>query len=176
LPLTGSLSLQDSTVTERNNLVADCVAAQIAREHAVERGTHEKQDWAWRRWKEYILSIGIKNNLFLENFSREHRHIIIGVFAMAVREARFSRASHERLAAGTVKDTMQFVCANFFKTMGTKTHPSTTTGSLHSFYSENLGHSKILIQKKSTKKQYPCQSSASSSTETAQNSSKPLAN
>jgi hypothetical protein len=32
---------------------------------------------------------------------------------MAVREARFSRASHERLAAGTVKDTVQYVCATF---------------------------------------------------------------
>jgi hypothetical protein len=84
--------------------VADCVAAQIARERAVEQGTHMKQDRVWQRWKEYTRSIGIKEDLFLENFSSEHRHIIIGVFAMAVREARFPRASHERLAAGTVKD------------------------------------------------------------------------
>jgi hypothetical protein len=32
---------------------------------------------------------------------------------MTVREARFSRASHEQLAAGTVKDTMQYVWATF---------------------------------------------------------------
>ena len=32
---------------------------------------------------------------------------------MAVREARFSRASHERLAEGTVRDTVQYVCATF---------------------------------------------------------------
>ncbi len=32
---------------------------------------------------------------------------------MTVREARFSRASHEQLAAGTVKDTVQYVCATF---------------------------------------------------------------
>ena len=93
--------------------MADCVAAQIACERAVERGTHEKQDRAWRRWKEYTCSIGIKEDLVLKNFSREHRHIIIGAFAMVVREARFSRASHERLAAGTVKDTVQDVCASF---------------------------------------------------------------
>jgi len=55
----------------------------------------------------------MKEDLFLENFSRDHRHIIIGAFAVAVREARFSRASHERLAAGTVKDTVQYVCATF---------------------------------------------------------------
>jgi hypothetical protein len=40
-----------------------------------------------------------------------------------------------------------------FEKMGTQTHPSTTTDCLHSFYSENLGPSKIKIQKKSTKKQ-----------------------
>ena len=93
--------------------MADCVAALIARERAVEQGTHEKQDRAWRWWKEYTRSIGIKEDLFLENFSRDHRHIIIGAFAMAVREARFSRASHEQLAAGTVKDTVQYVCTTF---------------------------------------------------------------
>ena len=60
--------------------------------------------------------------------------------------------------------------------MGIQTHPPTLMGSLHSFYSKNLGRSKILIQEKSTKKQYPCQSSVSSSAKTAQNSSKPLAN
>ena len=111
--LTGSLSFRDYSVTERNNLVADCVAAQIACEHAVEQGTQEKKDWAWRRWKEYIQSIKIKDNVLLEYFSREHRHIIIGVFAMGVREARFSRPSHEQLDTGTVKDTMQYVCTTF---------------------------------------------------------------
>ncbi len=93
--------------------MADCVAAQIARERAVEQGTHEKQDQAWRWWKEYSYSIGTKDNLFLKNFSQKYRHIIIGMFAMAVREVRFSRASHERLAAGTVKNTVQYVCMTF---------------------------------------------------------------
>jgi hypothetical protein len=113
LTFTGSLSLPYSSVAEQNNLVADCVAAQITRERAVERGTHEKQDRVWRRWNEYARSIGIKEDLFFENFTREHKHIIIGAFAMSVREARFSRASHELLAAGTVKDTVQYVCATF---------------------------------------------------------------
>jgi hypothetical protein len=49
--------------------------------------------WWW--WKEYTHSIGIKDDIFFENFTREHRHIIIGAFAMAVRESRFSRASHK---------------------------------------------------------------------------------
>ena len=93
--------------------MAYCVAAQIACVCAVERGTHQKQERAWRQCKEYTCSIGIKEDLFLKNFSREHRHIIIGAFAMAVREARFSRASHEQLATGTVKDTVQYVYVTF---------------------------------------------------------------
>jgi hypothetical protein len=60
-------------VAKRNNFVADCVAAQIARECAVERGTNEKQDWAWQRWMEYNQLIGIKDYLFRKNFIREHR-------------------------------------------------------------------------------------------------------
>ncbi len=79
-------------VTQRNHLVADCVAAQITREQAVERGTHEKQAQAWRRWKEYIESIGIKNDDYLENFTREQRYTIIGAFVLALREARFFKA------------------------------------------------------------------------------------
>ena len=63
-----------------------------------------------------------------------------------------------------------------FEKMGTQTHPSTMTGCLHSFYSEKLGPQKIQIQNKSTKKQYPSQSSVSSSVETAQISNKPLVN
>jgi len=63
-----------------------------------------------------------------------------------------------------------------FEKMGTQPHPLTTTGCLHSFYNENLGRSKIQIQKKSIKKQHPSQSSVNSSTEAAQISNEPLAN
>ncbi len=51
-------------------LVADWVAAQIARECAVERGTNEKQDWAWKQWKEYNQLIGMKGNLFRKNIHK----------------------------------------------------------------------------------------------------------
>jgi len=63
-----------------------------------------------------------------------------------------------------------------FEKMGTQIHPSTTTGCLHSFYRDNFGRSKIQTQKKSIKKQYPSESSVSSSTETAQISNEPPAN
>jgi hypothetical protein len=93
--------------------VADCVAAQIAREGAVERGTHEKQARSWRRWEKYLQSIGLKDDVYLEQFSREQRHTLIGAFAVAVREARFSRKSHGQLAANTVGGTIQYLSASF---------------------------------------------------------------
>jgi hypothetical protein len=97
----------------KNHLVADCVAAQITNEQAVERGTHEKQAWAWRRWKEYIESIKIKKDKYLVNFTREQQHTIIGAFALALQEARFSKPNYERLATGTVSSTVQYVCTSF---------------------------------------------------------------
>jgi hypothetical protein len=93
--------------------VADCVAAQITHEQAVERGTHEKQARAWKHWGEYIESIRIKNDDYLENFTREQRRTIIGAFALALQEARFSKPNYERLAAGTVSSTVQYVCTSF---------------------------------------------------------------
>ncbi len=72
--------------------MADCIAAQIAREGAVVRGTHEKQARSWRHWKEYLQSIGLKDNGYLKQFSREQRHTLIEAFAVAVREHGFQES------------------------------------------------------------------------------------
>jgi hypothetical protein len=101
------------SIAQQNNLVSNCFASQIACEQAVERGTHEKQAWMWRWWQEHTKSIGIKKDHYLTNFSREQKYVLIRAFAMAVREARFSKPTHKRLAAYTVRDTAQFVCATF---------------------------------------------------------------
>jgi hypothetical protein len=106
LPLSASLSIQDSTTAQQNILVANCIAAQNACEIAVQRGTHENQDRVWRRWKDYCSSIRIKDDLFLTYFTRDQQTRLVGAFVLAVREARFSQPSHERLAARTVKDTL----------------------------------------------------------------------
>jgi hypothetical protein len=37
-------------------------------------------------------SIGIKEDLFLKNFTREHRHITIGAFAMAVQGSKIFKS------------------------------------------------------------------------------------
>ncbi len=130
--------------------MADCIADQITHEQAVERGTHKKQAQAWRHWKEYIESIRIKNDDYLENFTREQRHTIIGAFALALQEARFSKPNYERLAAETVSSTVQYVCRSF-QEQGYQTHLLTRTDALHLFYSKNLGHSKTPTQPKDIK-------------------------
>jgi hypothetical protein len=101
------------SIAKQNNLMADCIAAAIARERAVEQGTHKKQTRVWKRWQEYTKSIGIQINNYLEYCSWEDRHVLIEALAMALRDARFSKPPHERLAAGTVQDSIQYVCATF---------------------------------------------------------------
>ncbi len=83
------------------------VSAQLSKVHTRSKIGHGASG------KNTSFQLESKTISFLENFSREHRHIIIGAFAMAVKESRFSRASHEQLAADTVKDTMQYVCTTF---------------------------------------------------------------
>jgi hypothetical protein len=95
LPITGSLSLQDSTAVQQNHLVAECIPAQVACKGAVVQGTQERQAWVWSHWKEYLNSIRIKDDDYLKNFSWEQQHSIIRAFALAVREARFSKLSYE---------------------------------------------------------------------------------
>jgi hypothetical protein len=63
--------------------------------------------------KEYLESNGIKDNNYLKNFTQEQQHSIIGAFALAVKEAKILRASHGRLAAGTVGGTLQYVSVTF---------------------------------------------------------------
>ncbi len=115
MPLSASLSLRDLTTAQQHILVADCVAAQIVCERVVQRGTLKMQDKAWRRLKDHCSSIGIKDDLFLTNFTRDQQTRLIGAFAMAVQEARFSGPFTKRLAASTVKDTLQYQCAAFLK-------------------------------------------------------------
>ena len=82
--------------------MADCVAAEDARQGAVTGKTIEDQDRAWRRWKEYANSIGIGNDLFLDGLPKPNRIKIMGAFAMALREGRFSKRTHAPLAEGTI--------------------------------------------------------------------------
>ena len=87
--------------------MADLIAAATAREGAVTGATHEDQARAQRQWDEYLKSIGLEHDPFLDTFT------IICAFATAVCEGRFSSDAFETLAAGTVRNTISSVCSTF---------------------------------------------------------------
>jgi hypothetical protein len=94
-------------------IVADLIAAGIARERAITGATHEDQARAQRRWTKYLKSIGLDHDLYLTSFNRSQRSLLICAFATAIREARFSSDAFKTLAAGTVRNTISSVCSTF---------------------------------------------------------------
>ena len=70
--------------------MADLASATAARQTAVGGNTLDNETRAWNRYSEYCLSIGLEDNLFLEDMSQTHRIKIIGGFAAAMHQGRFS--------------------------------------------------------------------------------------
>ena len=70
--------------------MADLASATAARQIAVGGNTLNNKTRAWNRFSEYCKSIGLGDNLFLEDMSRTHRIKIIGGFAVAVHQGQFS--------------------------------------------------------------------------------------
>lgn len=93
--------------------MADLSAADVAREGAVTRATHEDQDRAWTRFSKYIKSIGIHNDPYLDDFKWHQKVRIVGAFAQAMREGRFSGPSYETLAETTIRNAVSYVAASF---------------------------------------------------------------
>jgi hypothetical protein len=93
--------------------VADLTAATVAAEAVVGGGTHENDARAWSRYTKYCDSIGLNRNYFLNGMPRQHRIAIMGAFAMAIREGRFSRLGDGPLAKKSVKGSVNTVAATF---------------------------------------------------------------
>ena len=93
--------------------MADLEAAETAREGAVTGKTHADQARAMRRWATYSESIGIKGDVFLDFFTKGQRIKLMGAFAMALREGRFSPQHHGTLAEETVRSTISYVGSIF---------------------------------------------------------------
>jgi hypothetical protein len=83
-----SKSFQNSNPTQQNCLMADCIAAQAARETAVTRKTHKDQAWSWTRWTTYCGWIGLSDP-FLDNFTCHAQIKLLGAFTMAMWKAPF---------------------------------------------------------------------------------------
>ena len=91
--------------------MADLSAVETTRQRAVQGNTHENQARAWRRWTEYCHSIGLRDT-YLDNFDRHQRIKLMGAFAMAMREGRFS-GDYGQLAEGTVRSAISYVVSTF---------------------------------------------------------------
>jgi len=89
--------------------LADLSAAQSAAKGAVVEGTSAKQAHAWDRYKLYLLSIGMTDNWYLDNFSRGAKHKILSAFSHAIRESRFGHGRSRNIKAESVRATLDGV-------------------------------------------------------------------
>jgi len=89
--------------------LGDLSAAILSANNAVVQGTTEKQLRAWRRYKDYLTSIGVHEDFFLENFDRGQRHKILAAFCQSVREGRFGAKPPKPLKADSVRATLDCV-------------------------------------------------------------------
>jgi hypothetical protein len=92
--------------------MADCITAEITRESAVQRKTHEKQARAWKHWGEYNNFIR-SDDLFLKSFSQHQQIKLFGAFALTLREGWFLGQAYDKLVESTVSGTIQYVCTTF---------------------------------------------------------------
>ena len=78
----------------------------------LERMTKE-QALAWERWEKYLASIGLGDDIFLDDLEQNERNRVISAFASAVRAGRFSAERYSRLVCSTVADTIQQISSTF---------------------------------------------------------------
>ena len=92
------------------------LAAAATSEEAVTGKTQEDQDRALSRWEQYCESIGIgEEDFYLREFEKGDRIRLMGAFAMALRQGRFSSDAYETLAEGTIRGTISYVALSFRK-------------------------------------------------------------
>ena len=78
--------------------MADLASAMAARQTAVDGNTLDNKTRAWNRYSEYCQSIGLGDNLFLQDMPQTHQIKIVGGFTMAVRQGQFSQPCDAPLA------------------------------------------------------------------------------
>ncbi len=75
-------------------------------------GARNQRD-AWQRFKQYLLSIGIQSDWYLDDFSRFQKHRILGAFAAALRDGRFSTKKISTPKSDTIWATLECVARAF---------------------------------------------------------------
>ena len=88
--------------------------AKAASEEEFTGKTQEDQDRVLSRWEQYCESIGIgEEDYYLKDFQKGERIRLMGAFAMALRQWRFSGTAYDTLTEGTVRNTISFVALTF---------------------------------------------------------------
>ena len=85
-------------------------AAAVAQESATVHSTQDKRVRAWKRWTQFLPSVGIEGNDLLETFTPSQKITIFTAFCQSVREGDFSK---DPTRAGTIRDTIQYVSQAF---------------------------------------------------------------
>jgi hypothetical protein len=93
--------------------LADLSAAELAAKGAVVEGTNAKQVRAWGRFQIYLLSIGIRNDEYLNNFSRPQKHKILSAFTHSMRKARFCTKATKIIKSESVRTTLDCVAQTY---------------------------------------------------------------
>jgi hypothetical protein len=86
---------------------------ESAAKGAVAEGTNAKQVRSWGRFQTYLLSIGIRNDEYLDNFSRHQKHKILSAFAHSMREGRFCTKAIKTIKSDSVRATLDCVAQAF---------------------------------------------------------------
>ena len=92
--------------------MADLLAAAASRERAITGASHDDGARSWERWQKWCQSVGC-NDLYLDQFSQLERNLLLGAFAMAVREGRFTKNRTDALVEGTVRSAISHVVQAF---------------------------------------------------------------
>jgi hypothetical protein len=94
--------------------MADLSAVAASRERAITGATHNNGTQAWKWWQQYCKSVRC-DNPYLDRFSQIKQNLMLGAFAMAVREGRFMQDCSEPLVEGTVRGTISHVVQAFWE-------------------------------------------------------------
>jgi hypothetical protein len=87
--LEGAPSSQNQSTFQRILFLSDLLVSRDSRDVTTVANTKQKTQAAWRRWIEYSKYIILADTL-LQDLPTGQKHRVIGCFAHAVREVRFS--------------------------------------------------------------------------------------
>ena len=136
---------------------ADLLAAATSHEQAIMGASHDDRACAWRQWQQWLELVGCAGH-FLDSFSQVEWNLLLGAFAMAVREGWFSRDCSEPLVEGTVHGTISHVAQAFWE-WGRQNPTKDADTCLASFYQGSSGPIGTTIPRKCNKRPFHSSSS-----------------